>query len=316
MKDYDKDMKVDRGDWLLIVIIAFIIALCFGCASIPPASSPTGPGGLDIINYCDEEKDQFNNTLYSYCIRKLVNGKRKEVLWFNHGAADNADVWNLDMLKKIAGMTNAPEKMKDFWNEWGDDAPTIISVSFGRVFMVTAYPNRTMRPQNATVEYFTGTVIPALEKKYSLEGRPRWIMGISQGGANTFTLASISPQLWSKAVLLNPMFNRPDCHPYDFINFNCKGLSPGASFLVQQNYQGRQHWDEWGVYGSAKKVLDGRLPQTYIQCDADDPWGFRLGVDKICAMLKLKNIDVRCEILPGSDHTHWDVKKVVEFLKQ
>lgn len=319
MNEYEKELKMDKGDWFVIFLLFLILALSFGCSSIPPASSPTGPMGHEMINYCDDVKDQFNNVQYSYCIRKLVKGKRKEVLWFNHGAADDEDVWNLDKLKEFAGMTLAPTKMKEFWELWGDDAPTIISVSFGRVFMVTGYPNRFMRPQNATVEHFTGTIIPAIEKQYNLEGRTRWIMGPSQGGANSFTIAALSTDLWSKVVLINPMFNKPDCHPYDGINFNCAKPTmrvAGASFLVQQNYIGRGNWDEWGVYGIAKRIDGGRMPPTYIQCDAEDPWGFTYGVNKMCALLQLKGANVTCEILPGSDHIQWDPKKVYEFLKK
>lgn len=313
-----------NNELLIRFIIAWIIGVAFiwwmsGCSSLPPASVPSTPTTPEMVNYCDTVKDQYGNEQYSYCIRKIVNGKRKEVLWFNHGAMDDQDPWNLDTLKKLAGMTQSPVLMKQFTDLWGDDAPTIITVSFGRIFMVTGYPNRYMRPSNATVEFFTGTIMPQLEDQYSLVGRPRWIMGPSQGGANSFTLLASKPELFQKAVLINPMFNKPDCHPYDFINFNCSKPTmqvAAASYLVQQNYTGRQNWDEWGVYGLASKADAKLFPPTYIQCDSDDPWGFTFGVTKICAGLKLKEANVKCEILPGSDHIIWDPKKVYEWLKQ
>lgn len=313
LKKYEQPLVI--AGWT--ALMAWVLFYMFGCAGlqIPPAQTPH----TNVIQYCDTVKDQFNNELYNYCIRKPVNGTRKEVLWYNHGAADDADPWSLDTLKKLAGMSQSPVLMNKFVELWGDDAPTIITISFGRIFMVTAYPNRFMRPSNATVDYFVGHIMPEIETQYAIAGRPRWIMGPSQGGANSFTLLASHPELFTKAVLINPMFNKPDCHPYDFINFNCSKPTmqvAAASFLVQQNYTSRQNWDEWGVYGLASKTDPKTLPATYIQCDSDDPWGFRFGVDKICAMLMLKGTNVKCEILPGSDHVQWGVKQVYDFLRQ
>jgi pimeloyl-ACP methyl ester carboxylesterase len=229
----------------------------------------------------------------------------KYTIWFLHGAGDSERVFESSPAEDASYV--------DFENRLS--SANIVTVSYGPLWLLTIDRNPALKPDGATVDVFTSTIMQSIERRHRL-ARPYIAMGHSQGGANVATLCTARPDLWSKCALLNPML--PSCNPFNpwpvcFRWFNFGGLGP--NYLVWANYS-RSDWEKNQPRALLKK-LKGREnpPKLFVTACRNDTFdlfdGAKDWVDEARQLgLNAESVYLEAEC----DHFHWPAYKVVDFL--
>jgi enterochelin esterase-like enzyme len=98
---------------------------------------------------------------------------RKLILQF-HGGGESEKTW--------FESTGLGEQVRQSWRNSGIQAPSIVSVSFGPMWLLS---NRSLLPQSGLYEVFVNEIFPYIEKQL-MNGRidERILIGHSMGGFN------------------------------------------------------------------------------------------------------------------------------------
>lgn len=125
-----------------------------------------------------------------YCIHKPTHHPSRDILYHLHGKGGSQADW--------ADRFYYPEQIRQEWKTRRYYLPTVISVSFGPIWLLS---EQNASPYSGLFEKFTRQVMPQLEAALGgLRGR-RLVMGESMGGFNTLQLA-LKTHLFDKAAAL------------------------------------------------------------------------------------------------------------------
>ena len=271
--------------YLLGLVCLFFI----GCASkpfTPPESWPVhecGPiPGVDKASYCYDESA----------------AGATDVLWWMHGLGDSNEVW-----KKP---TTVPSSYPDLIAQM--PPMRIITISFsepvmvmGKPFesgwMLTGYPNRTKEPVMSTLDVFKNKIVPFIEAKYKMKG-PYKIAGHSMGGSNVAQVVKAFPEMWSKAVIINPALVQDSVDPWNFVQ-----LCPWC-LMIKANYDSKAQWlkDRPEPIKGKKVMVTGCPLDIFLLYPAAQEYAQKAG------------IEIQ-EDPPVCTHWKFPVSNILKFLK-
>lgn len=121
--------------------------------------------------------------------------KNADVLYYLHGMNGKAEVWG------DPGFW--AEQLRTYWKAHGEGAPTVVSVSFGEVWLLG--PKTTAPYGFGSFDLFTDKVMPMIEAKLGgIKGR-RLLLGDSMGGFNSLQLGMKTDLFVKVAALCAPM---------------------------------------------------------------------------------------------------------------
>ncbi|NCN27423.1 hypothetical protein GW915_07585 [bacterium] len=258
----------------------------------------------------------LNSLAYSYCVTTTVGSQSKDVLYFFHGAFGNEKNWtggiNADMRQRV----------RLYWQESGYDAPTVISLSLGTLWMVRDHESKD--GDLANLDLITNSLIPELEDKHlggELQGR-RLLMGVSMGGFNALTLMMKRPELWNKAAIIAPMI--PLCDPWisDIKQYICVSsdenknnlfLAKIAHDLVKAQFPLPEQWESANPLNLAKSELNPNSVPFLLTVGNIDSFGFYTNGKQFAE--RAQNLGAPITWLPtGYKHGVYDAEVLAEYL--
>jgi hypothetical protein len=184
----------------------------------------------------------------------------------------------------------------------------IVSVSLGEGWMLTEYPNRTLKPAQATLQTFKEKIEPYLKEKYQLKG-PYKGLAHSMGGNNLAMLWAAYPELWSSVTLINPMLIKDSQDPW-----NVFSICPSC-LLIKYNYDNKEQWQS----GRPSEILKhaGKLgPLAITGCSQDVLFHLYAGTREFADQAKAHAVSVDYHDGDlGCDHWHFDIPWVIRSLK-
>lgn len=245
--------------------LRYLILLLFvGCATKTLKSSDwkNKCGAIDEIKYCYHEIGEPDLT--------------KDPIVMMHGLYDSERVF----LEPTKMPSNYPELINAM-----PAGTRIIVISFGPGFMLTAYPNRTKEPKTATLARFKELLAP-----YGTKFR---LLSHSMGGFNAAVLMRAYPEMWSKAVLINPMLITKDTDPWNLIQ-----ICPSC-LMTKANFDNLAQWKK-------ERPILSSVPTMVTACPIDI-FGLYPGAQEYSKHV----IDDD----PICSHWTWNTEKVLGFLK-
>jgi hypothetical protein len=279
--------------------LAAAVFVLFGCGGLQPRPADNWPSSCGDIKPVSGAK---------YCFYQ-TGPNPQYTIWFFHGAGDSEKVFQYSLFPQDSYIEL----------EKGLPSVNIVTISYGPLWIMTAYDHRTLRPANATVEVFTSQIVPFIENEYYNKFKiplvePYVAIGHSQGGINVATLCAVLPHddeghTWSKCVLLNPML--PSCDPYDL---DCPFWLPGL--LIQANYS-RPQWEQTQPLILLQNMnTKAKLPRSFVTAckidqfdlfDGPQLWSNQANYAK-------PSSSSWYPVYTNCDHYHWPAQEVLTFL--
>lgn len=249
---------------------------------------------------------------WQYCIYTTPGSANPDVIYHLHGAGEDERSWETN---------GAGDFMSDAWLKAGKPAPTIVSVSFGRTWLLAS---RNESQDSGLYEVFVNSVIPYIENRVlnGVHGK-RSLFGYSMGGYNGSQLYLKNPELFHRVVLGCPALS--NVSPYatrseidDYIR------RTGAHPLYVQYMLGIVHnyYPDDGSYrldsplDRADKDVNPLYPPLHISCGDRDEFGFHEGALLMADLVRSKGANVTWESIPGGRHCDMNRVSVAQFLME
>lgn len=324
MRD-DEIVKEVKLDWLDKSIISFLICffvwLLSGCSGITPAPTEDPNAVID----CRTEtsplpppfkggKGNFGTDDWSYCFTK---GNGKTTLYYLHGFTDSQHAW------QQANTASYDAQLQALKKSLGTDAPDVVAISYVPTrsllkkytsFILSAPDYRSMYPQLARLDHLISTVVPLMEKRYSLTGRPRIIWGMSQSGGSAANLCFRHPEMWQKCIIQHPLVIT--CDGWNIFDTSCLGAP-----LVRFNFANQQEYDLTDPFKIIDSIDPAKLPKVFLSAADGDVADFLHGdfnlfpPDKaLMSRLVLRGVTLKWQVDHGG-HSDFDPQPIIEFLK-
>lgn len=258
------------------------------------------------------EMECFNETSpahWSYCINHVPESKNEDVLYYFHARNGNETWWN--------DRTYHTGKLYETWKELDKDAPTVVSISFGKLWLLTENPGDV---EGGLFNILRGTVIPAIESKVSNLSGKRMIAGISMGGLNTLMLSMKSKGFFNKAAsMCAPLAT---VSPHDsFLNIIRYYIDSSASMrraymlwkFSKQFYPTQEIWERNDPIFLSRSFKPEDAPEIYITCGAKDDWGCKKGSEIFVDNIEKAGGAIEWVRRPGG-HCDIDYRSLALFL--
>lgn len=173
---------------VLLPILVFVIFVYWGWHSL------TSPWGSQKVSFAPSKQECYSSasSALKYCVHSAPQGVNGDVAYHFHGRNLDEQIWNDD--------TYYTALIQKHWADQGLKPPTVVTVSFGGVWLLTPKNGQTA---SGLLDTFTDEAIPEIEARIGKPKR-RLVFGESMGGLNALFAALIRPQLFSKAAALCP----------------------------------------------------------------------------------------------------------------
>ena len=257
-----------------------------------------------------------------YCIHRPSNKENTsdDILYHFHGLAGSERNWQASY--------NYPDQLREAWVKKGVRLPTVVSVSFGSLFLLA---EKNTSAKSGLFEIFTQQVLPEIEKNLGgLKGR-RLLVGESMGGFNSTQLA-LKTNLFKKVALLcTPIHDSVSpFSPMEEVRKHIessavwqyyKDLSPetvtGAvenSVMISKIYfPDAAAWAKGDPFLLAKTVNTNTLPSFYIAVGKIDKYVIYESNAKFAELLKERGARVEWRPQFGG-HCAIDIPSLAKFL--
>ena len=254
--------------------------------------------------------DETEPVPWTYCINKASNSTNTDVLYYLHARNGNATWWN--------DQEYHTGELYKVWRKQGLDAPTVVSISFGKLWVLSAYNKKIEGGLNSV---FYKTVIPTVEKRLDGNIGERMIAGISMGGFNTL-LAALRPNtVFTKAAsICSPV---PTVSHHDGVRRVLKsaketGTSFKRAFLLWQfsyrYFPSKEIWQENDPLTLSKSFNPETGPAMYVTCGKTDDWGCFKGSELLVSTIENAGGDVQWVPREGG-HCDVDYASLAAFLQ-
>lgn len=241
---------------------------------------------------------------WNFCVHRYP-GKNPDILYYVHGYTDSSKGWTTNSRDEHT------ERMTQLQNLLGENSPTVVLISYSNKFLdswlLSVSSRRQKGPLNATLDHFTSTAMPEIEKTFSLSGK-RILYGMSMGGFNAAQLCLHHPDLWSRCLFQQPLLI--ECNPYAIpTDYRCLG-----GFMVKANFN-ESEWKENDPFPFATTTEASKLPNIFISGAKKD--GFLLFNSNYAFAINLKNRGAHVEWHEyDGDHLYFDPSLVYEFISR
>ncbi len=264
-----------------------------------PQWVPEPIAGLEMR--CFEETQPLP---YSFCINRVPGSENPDVVFHFHGRHGAATWWN-----DATYYTGAVERR---WAEMKVDAPTVVGVSFGRVWLIT----------DDLLGVFLETVLPRIERELRQPYGRRMVVGESMGGVNALLVGLRSATRFSKVASLcaalatvSPYASIKDIISYVHRSSTTWQKALTLLMLSRQFYPNEDFWRANYPLPLSNTVDVSEGPAFYVSCGKTDEWGCTEGGEKLVENLRMRGGRVSWVATPGG-HCDIDVNSLASFLTE
>jgi hypothetical protein len=242
---------------------------------------------------------------WSFCINRAPGNNSQNLIYYFHGRNGSATWWNDE--------TYYSGEVEKLWKTEGLSHPIVVSISFGRQWLLT-------EAENGLLPIFMNQVMPRVEAEV---GRPiarRLAVGESMGGINALVIGLKASGKFSKVAAL--------CPPLPTV-------SPNSSFAEMASYirltstswrrAGMMLWFSRKFSPTDSVWLDSNpVPlsrqfngssgvQFYLSCGLKDEWGCQEGAESVVKNIQRRGGKVEWHLMPGG-HCDIDSRSLALFL--
>ncbi|MES2962252.1 MAG: alpha/beta hydrolase [Bdellovibrionota bacterium] len=289
---------------LLFISIFSLSATPAVTGSIPPLNPPAGStcGKVAMPSLGD----------MSYC---LTPGSKDRTLVFFHGIMNNHAAWN----------GKAARSLTKSFRELRVEAPTVLTVSMGRVFFLSG---RRLANGFTDVEEVTATLVKLVRELglSKLDGASKLdLMGDSMGGNNSLHLYLRNPELFRRFAMICPANSRvsPFVSSEEWErNLKDEGANYMYSFALKKTLQHYYESDAvWNAESPLHFIRNGfykplvKPEPIFIGIVKHDPYGFNKVERDLADLLEKKGHTVTFT-KSDAGHCYIDTEPLARFFLQ
>lgn len=152
----------------------------------------TAPAFLISDGFDSTSSDCQNLKRFKFCHFPGTGKNKNKVIYFFHGVFVGKHNWEEN---------NATRKIQNRWTKHALGTPTVISISYGPVWLLTSSNTKTL---SGLLDEWTRETFYEIEKKLHLNVRSRIVFGDSMGGHNALKLVNKLRNFFDKAGLICP----------------------------------------------------------------------------------------------------------------
>ena len=255
---------------------------------------------------CGQESQPLE---WSYCIHKKRGSRSQDVLYYMHARNGNPTWWN--------DKDYHTGKLYEEWEQQKVDAPTVVSISFGKLWLLTENEFEFMGGRH---NIFLDSIVPLVESKLNQKIDRRLIAGISMGGLNTLIQSLKVKNFYQKAAAIcTPL---AAVSPHDgFLNVAKYFFSSSTSLkralmlwkFSKEFYPTQEVWKANDPIAQSKSFKVNGAPDFYSTCGKKDDWGCMKGSELLVENLRAKGASVEWVPRPGG-HCDIDYMSLARFL--
>jgi S-formylglutathione hydrolase FrmB len=286
----------------LIASIVLLVFLYWGWSKL------TSPYGDQKVDYIPASKKCFSEPSYRYCVYQAKQGTNGDIAYYLPGKDLDENAWNDE--------TYYTAMLQKYWADQSVRPPTVVSVSFGPVWLLVA---KNTAQYSGLLETFREQVIPTAEKKLG-KFRHRFLFGESMGGLNSLIMALKNDGLFTKVASLCPVVynEKPSASLHDLKTLSQRtGADPKTIFgimkLAKRFASNDSEWDAMSPVELAKSFPTGSKTKFYLSCGLYDKYGNYEGAEMVKNTLQQRGVDVMWHPLYGN-HCAIDVPSLGDFL--
>ena len=264
-----------------------------------------------LITRCGHVAQSKNQSVqWDYCISKTENSRNDDLVYLLHGAGGDEKTWT---------QWPAFQGVRDRWEKNGTQAPIIVTVSFGPIWLLI---DRNSSPQSGLIDIFVKEVMPHVEQKL-LAGtaiKNRHLLGLSMGGYNGSQLALKAPRAFKDAVLACPgILTVSPYAPQQEIDAYISRTGADKDFVsailkISKNYfPDPSSWKSNEPLRLARMRFGSTSPSLYISCGRTDEGGFFEGAESLAKIAEANDVKVKWEALAGG-HCVMNSDAIADFL--
>ena len=266
------------------------------------------PWGAQAVNFKPAEQQCDQEGQLRYCVHRAAGGVNGDVVYHLHGRNLEAEVWN--------DPTYFTALLQAYWQNTGVLPPTIISLSYGPVWLLAS-------KGQAGSSGLLDTIwrdISAIEARAGPPKR-RLLMGESMGGLNSLVLGLSQPKYFDKVAALCPaVYTESPFTPLSRIleGIERTGADPRIVFGIWQlsrDYVANA--EEWSRFSplaliESTSVQQGRL-SLYLSAGLYDRYGLYEGTERLAQRAVQRGVPTDWHPLYGG-HCAIDVVSLGTFL--
>ena len=251
----------------------------------------------------------LNITTGRYCIDKQVNSKSHDLIYTMHPKGSNAEYWQNGKLGN---------GIKSIWLQKKHDAPTVVTISFGKIWLLT---NKNSRDISGLLDTFVNFVMPEVERKIGIKNPNRILLAESMGGFSAAELIMAHPELFSRAAMICPALSTVSPYESIFTYYSFYKNTPVTIkklfeifFISRKYFSSLEEWKVGSPLSLADKKLGPSTPPLYISVGDQDEYGFYDGANAFALIAKNKKVSaVVWHPLKGG-HCVYDLPSIANFL--
>lgn len=251
-------------------------------------------------------KSKYQNVKYEWCITPTDRTKNPNIMYFMHGMWSSENVWDKNAENK---------QIKKEWDRLGYTSPTVISITFGRQWLLTEVDG-SKKLYNIVMDH----IMPELEAKAGGLGKgQRQLMGRSMGGFNSSQLFMKNPRMFDRVALYCPAITTVGPHSSQaeidaFIKRTGAKKSKLKKVLdwTREEFPTLADWNQHSPVVLAEKDFNKNYPALFISCGAQDEYGFYEGAKYLADLAKERGLETEWAPVKG-DHCTLDPIKAAQF---
>jgi hypothetical protein len=225
-----------------------------------------------VLNSVCEETDTDFLT-WNTCIIKTVGSKSKDVIFYLHGNDHDERSW--------LGDFGVARMLRDYWQENNIEAPTIVSLSFGPIWLLVKENGLTT---GGLLELVSQRIYPRVISQLGLDEGKRILLGESMGGFNALQLYFEDSFSFDKAafvcpaiVELSPFATEEEKKAYIL---RTKADPEKVNDIVRLSkffIPSLEFWEKTSPLKIAKRQLGPQSKPIYLSASLQDNYGFYEG---------------------------------------
>lgn len=293
----------------LYEIIIFFVLLFSHHVQAMSGGNPGNPPATASAPICKEVR---SSVPWKYCFSAGVGKNAYKLILQFHGGGESEKTW--------FESNGYAEPIRQEWNRKGLDAPSVVAVSFGPMWLLS---KRTTLPRSGLYDVFINEVFPYIEKQL-MKGQvhDRIIIGHSMGGFNAGVFALQNIKLFSKVALLCPALGVEGDKASKDIDSYIKQTGAQmdyAQFIFKirdEYFLSPEEEDAISPLTVIKTLVPGRSgPKFFLSCGDKDAYGFFYGASVFAKKAETQGFDVVWKPVPHGAHCSVELDALVNFLR-
>lgn len=260
----------------------------------------------ELSNECSTQVD--GGLQWSYCISRVEGSKNPDLVYYFHGIDGSEKDWVEHSIP-----------VREKWAKDGQDAPTVVSISFGTVWLLA--PHSGSELTGMLMDFVMKAAIPQIESKLGgVHGR-RMLVGRSMGGFNATELYLWYPEVFERVALLCPALSQisPFASDEEFEELIARtGALPTrvnrARDLGRFLFQNEANWRTVSPLLIAPLKVNSRYPKLFVSTGRQDDYGFFDGAEIFADLVHSQGVsEVEWYPVEGK-HCEFDAQALAKFL--